>query len=282
MNNIFASQSVGYRHAFPLLAITSASLLATDIYLPSLPILPEALGGSEFAAQMTLVSFFLCFGGAQLLFGVIAYQLGMVRALSIGVCVFFVGSLIACLSSSLWVLVVARGIQGFGAAAGTAIVPGIVQRVYSGSSRIKVMSLISALESLVPGGGPVAGVYLTNEFGWRANFVVMTLVLVAAAIMLYLNRGVYKSRSDRNGFMGVRYFFRNYLEIFRDPGFISLAGSCAMALAALLSFVGAAPALMVNTYGMGEMSFAWMQVVLVSVFILGGVLSGRILGCHGL
>ena len=43
MNNIFASQSVGYRHAFPLLAITSASLLATDIYLPSLPILPEAL-----------------------------------------------------------------------------------------------------------------------------------------------------------------------------------------------------------------------------------------------
>lgn len=57
MNNIFASQSVGYRHAFPLLAITSASLLATDIYLPSLPILPEALGGSEFAAQMTLVSF---------------------------------------------------------------------------------------------------------------------------------------------------------------------------------------------------------------------------------
>ena len=100
-----------------------------------------------------------------MLFGVIAYQLGMIRALSIGVCVFFVGSLIACLSSSLWVLVVARGIQGFGAAAGTAIVPGIVQRVYSGSSRIKVMSLISALESLVPGGGRLQVFILQTSLG---------------------------------------------------------------------------------------------------------------------
>ena len=57
----------------PLLLTTALGLLATDLYLPAIPTITEALETSVEHAQYTLVAFFAAFSAFQLVYGALAY-----------------------------------------------------------------------------------------------------------------------------------------------------------------------------------------------------------------
>ncbi|MGQ3029634.1 MAG: MFS transporter, partial [Ferrovibrionaceae bacterium] len=68
--------SARLRVVLPLAAVTGVGMLATDLYLPALPQLPAALGGTIPLAQATLAAFTLALALSQLVWGYAADRFG--------------------------------------------------------------------------------------------------------------------------------------------------------------------------------------------------------------
>ena len=66
----------------PLLLTTALGLLATDLYLPAIPTITEALETSVEHAQYTLVAFFAAFSAFQLVYGALAHYATQARTCS--------------------------------------------------------------------------------------------------------------------------------------------------------------------------------------------------------
>lgn len=105
--------------------------------------------------------------------------------------VFATGLAIAGAAPSMWVLVLARGVQGFGAGLNIVALYVVVARAFPESMRPRVFSAISSgwiLPALI--GPPIAGL-LADHLTWRWVFLgVLPLVVVATALVLPHLRGL--------------------------------------------------------------------------------------------
>src|SRR5450631_4482215 len=98
-----------------MMALTALSI---DIMLPALPAIGEAMGVFDpNNRQIIIISYVAGFSVGQLAYGRLSDRFGRKPVLMVGLAIFFIGSLVASLSSSFEVLLAARTVQGLGAAA---------------------------------------------------------------------------------------------------------------------------------------------------------------------
>lgn len=256
----------------PLLAMTGVSLLATDIYLPSIPHLPMQLGGTLSQAQATLPVFFVTFALCQLLHGTLADTFGKFRVLVGAAGVFLFATVLAAMASDITILTLARALQGAGAAAATAIVPAVIRSSFNEATSIRLMSWLGMAESLVPALGPFLGAYILLWFNWRASFWLLAVCGVLSLLMLLSNRRIYSDgASTTRRQIAWSEVFTSYGEVIQTRAFIGYALGYASAFGALMSIVGIAPHLLQNLYGYGPQAFGIMQIVLVAAFMAGSM-----------
>lgn len=250
------------------------SVMATDIYLPTIPQVSSELKSAAWETQLTLSCFFVSFALFQLIYGGVSARIGYLRTLFFGGLVFLGGCVGASVSGDIYQLMVYRFFQGVGAAAATAIVPVMIQRMFDDRNGIKVMSWLGSIESLAPALAPILGSILMQGFGWRSTFFLLGSLWVAAAlsVVVFLGSGLKNVRQD-NRTSG--WGFSGYFSVFRSKNFFGFTVSQALALGALLSVISAAPKLIVVDFGESVWGFSAMQVMLVASFIIGSVIYSR-------
>jgi MFS family permease len=109
---------------------------------------------------------------------------GPVRPVMVAAVSFALGLLVAGLATSMWLLVVARAVQGFGAGLNIVSLYVVVARAFPAGLRPRVFSAISSgwiLPSLV--GPPVAGL-LADHVSWRWVFLGVLPLLLGAALLV--------------------------------------------------------------------------------------------------
>jgi DHA1 family bicyclomycin/chloramphenicol resistance-like MFS transporter len=261
----------------PLFFTTGVGLLATDIYLPSIPVLPNVLGGTVADAQFTLAIFFVTFATCQLLYGALAECYGNFRIVLTASAIFVASTIFAALSQTIELLTVARALQGVGAAAATAIVPAMIRSNYDERTSIRMLSWLGICESVIPALAPLLGALILHLAGWRTNFWLLAAVGIVALLMLLRNRAIYVGARTGGSHQvsSLRSLIPSYAAVLSNRSFLGYALGYSTAYGALLTFVGAAPFLLQSVYGQAPASFGFMQIVMVLVFISGSLLAGR-------
>ncbi len=121
----------------------------------------------------------------MVLAGVVSDRRGPVLPFLGATVIFVAGLLLAGAAQDMWVLVVARAVQGFGAGLNTVALYVVVGRAFPDELRPRVFSALSGawvLPSLI--GPPIAG-FLADELSWRWVFLgVVPLSLGASALIL--------------------------------------------------------------------------------------------------
>lgn len=167
--------------ALALALLLGLQPITTDVFLPALPALTQALHATVAQAQLTMSALILAFGLAQLAWGPVADRIGRRRVLLVGLTVYALASTGATLASSVEVLVAWRIAQGAALASAVVCARAIVRDLYEPVEGAQVMSLGLSGLAVIALLGPALGGLATTAGGWRSA---LGLVAVAGALVL--------------------------------------------------------------------------------------------------
>jgi MFS transporter, DHA1 family, multidrug resistance protein len=257
------------RTVLPLSVVTCASMLAMDLYLPAVPGLQVSLGIDVTLAQATVAIFLAGLAASQLLWAEAMNRMGPRRSIQIAVWLLALGAVGCALAPGIELLLVMRMLQGVAAGAATVVAPSVVRATLSDTDAVRGIAAISTVEAVVPAAGPVLGVLLLTQLGWRGLFWVL------AGVTLLVLPSV--SRVTPLQLPGMDHAVdARHASILRNRRYLRLALSHALSVGALLAFVASAPQLMVNALDRGPTAFAILQVVGVAGFMVLATQSGRV------
>ena len=155
--------------------------LGTDLFLPALPVLAQALAADVAAAQLTLTTYFLGLAMGQLLWGPLSDRFGRKPVLLAGLFLLLASSLAAAAVDSVGAVTVARLVQGLATSSGAVIVRSIVRDLYAHEQAARLLASITIVFSIVPIAAPLGGALLVGSGGWQAVFWCLAL---AAALLI--------------------------------------------------------------------------------------------------
>src|SRR5438477_1044114 len=172
---------------------SSMAFIDSTVVNVALPALQHSLGATVVGVQWVVESYGLFLGALILVGGTLGDLFGRRRVFLAGVGVFVLASIGCGLAQSIRELVIARSIQGIGAAF---LVPGslsIISASFDEKSRGQAIGTWSGFTAITTAIGPVLGGWLIEHASWRWAFFV-NLPLAAAVIAVSLWR-IPESRS---------------------------------------------------------------------------------------
>ena len=180
-----------------ILICTAIFVVVLDIAIVNvaLPSIGADLHFAERNLQWVITAYGLTYGGFLLLGGRAADLIGRRIVFMIGLALFGAASLVCGLSTSSGMLIVARGVQGLGAAIVTPAALSIISVTFTeGSERNKALGAWGAVGGSGAAAGVLMGGVLTKYLGWEWIFWVN--VPVAAIVLILTPIYVRESRRE--------------------------------------------------------------------------------------
>src|SRR5262245_43953095 len=179
-------------------AILGSSITFIDgtVVNVALPVLQRALGASVAQAQWIVEAYALMLAALILVGGSLGDRLGRRRVFAAGVLLFALASVWCGLAPNITQLIVARGVQGVGAAL---LVPGslaLISANFGKERRGQAIGTWSGFTSIAAGVGPVFGGWLVDRFSWRWIFFIN--IPLAAVVLLIAWSRVPESRDEQS------------------------------------------------------------------------------------
>jgi DHA1 family bicyclomycin/chloramphenicol resistance-like MFS transporter len=172
-----------------LMLASTVGMLATDLYVPSLPTLTEVFATKPETIQLTMTLNLAGFAVGQLFFGPFSDRFGRRTAMLLGLCLFSVAALGCALAWSAQALIVARILLGLTGAAEAVIGMAVIKELYGEEKGVKIVAIYAMVIAAAPAVGPLLGGQMLVHFGWASNFwlllgmALLTLVAVWRFLM---------------------------------------------------------------------------------------------------
>ncbi len=152
------------------------SSLSTSIANVALPTLAEAFTASFQQVQWVVLAYLLSITTLIVSAGRLGDMTSRRRLLLAGLFLFSVASALCCIAPTLWLLIVGRAMQGAGAAVMMALTMAFVGETVSREKTGSAMGLLGTMSAIGTALGPSLGGVLIAGFGWRAVFLVTTVL----------------------------------------------------------------------------------------------------------
>ena len=159
-------------------------LVAMTVGVPSMPEWDADFAAAPGTVQLSFSACVLALGALGVLYGPLSDRHGRRRIVLIGLALAAAGSILAALATDIDVLIIARAVQGAGGAAGMVAGRAMVQDLFAGPQRTRVMAYVGMAMGLCPPAATIIGGQLHVRFGWQASFVLtagLAALLMAAA-----------------------------------------------------------------------------------------------------
>ncbi|TIP01420.1 MAG: MFS transporter [Mesorhizobium sp.] len=141
------------------------------------------LGGSPLALNWVTNAFMLTFGAGLMAAGALADNHGRKRVFLAGLAVYLLAALGSMLAPDIVWFDMFRALQGIGGAAAFAGGASALAQEFEGRSQLRAFSFLGTSFGIGLAFGPVASGLLIDTFGWRAIFVLVAVLGVAAAAL---------------------------------------------------------------------------------------------------
>ncbi|MBS62036.1 Bcr/CflA family multidrug efflux MFS transporter [Salinisphaera sp.] len=256
--------------------LTAVTPLSIDMYLPAMPGLAREFAVDPAYVQYSLSLFFLGLAAGQLTYGPISDRYGRRPVLYFGLGLYLFACVACALSESVGMLIAARAVQGFGAAAGPVMSRAIVRDRFHGSKAASVMSFVVMVMATAPLLAPLVGGLVLKFAAWQGIFwllcVYALMCLVALAVLLGESHPPQRRVRDRS--LLAQYV--GYLALLRR-GPIALFLLCGgLMFGALFSYVAASSFVYIDQFGIDESLFGFYFGANVFAMLIGTATNGRL------
>ncbi|MFZ0353921.1 MAG: multidrug effflux MFS transporter [Pseudolabrys sp.] len=264
-----------------LAALSAIGPLTTDMYLPSLPDIAWQLDASTPQVQFTISAYLIGFAIGQIFYGPVSDRHGRKPVLLAAIALYCVASLVCALSTSIEMLIVARGVQALGGSGGIVLTRAIVRDIYSGARAGRELSLIASVMALAPVLAPIVGGVLQTGFGWRAVFLTLVAAgLVGVIVVWMLLPETLKARAAEP--VSMTSMFRSYRVVARNSSYLAYLGVTSASFAGLFAWISGAAFVLQGLYGLTPFDFGVAFALGSLGYMTGAALAARIVVRFGL
>lgn len=256
--------------------------LSNDIYLPAMPSMTDYFGTDDTMIQLTLAAWGVGVGALQLFMGPWSDHYGRRPALIYGGIIFLIGTIACALSPNVYLLLLARFIQGIGTCSIFMITMIAIKEVFTEQQRVKWLVYFNMMRSMAPLIGPVLGAYILLVYSWRGIFMAIALIgLVGLSGLLITLPETNPGRKDRS--FSLQSVLKEYGEAIRNTYLMRHLMASALIFGGMMVYITAGAFIMIDRIGLSEQAFSYSQVVFSAAYVLGAscVQPGyRLLGAH--
>lgn len=268
-----------------LMLMAAAGSFSMQVFLPALPAIQRSFGSSQSFVQLTLSLSMVAIAVSTLFYGPLSDRFGRKPVLVGGMALFLAGSLLSTFAPSVTLLIVGRVAQAAGGAAGMVLSRAIVRDVYGAAEAPKAINYLTMAMVIAPMIAPVVGGFLTEGFGWRANFAATALLaLLVGALVVGLLHETFPSAArarSRDGSI-VRSALGGLRQVARSRRFWGYTLISAFSMAIFFAFVAGAPYLMNGLLKRPPSEYGLWFLGIPGMFAVGSFTATRLLNTLGL
>jgi len=258
-----------------LLAQISFGLLAMTLCLPSMQEWGAIFETRQADVQLTFSGYVVAYGALQLVYGPLSDRHGRKPILMLGLVVAGLASVMAALAPDITTLTAARVLQGAGSAASMVVSRSMVQDLFTGAQRTRVMAYIGMAMGMCPPLATLMGGQIHVRWGWQLNFVL--LAVLALLLLLATWFGLPRvAKPPAVNHHWLRAMLNAYARLVREPRFLLYVAILATTTATFYVFLGGAP-IVLKGYGVGPDGIGWFIMAVPLSYILGNFLTSRLI-----
>ncbi len=244
------NRKIAYVELVILLAfLTSLGALTIDLQLPAMPMILQSFGLTEANQQQWMITAYMFgFAGAQIFYGPLSDSLGRKPVLLFGLTVYVLASIGCLLADSYWLFLIARGVQGIGAASARIMVNAITRDYFQGNEMAKVTSLVMLIFIMVPVFAPALGSLIMLFGDW--HLILWVYIAFGIVVMIWSMRRLPESLAAENKKpLNLEKIKLAFVQVVSEPLSISFAIISGVIFAGFMAYLNAAEQIYSQIYG---------------------------------
>lgn len=242
--------------------------LSNDIYLPAMPSMTHYFGTSDTMVQLSLTAWGLGLGSLQLFMGPWSDHYGRRPMMLYGGILFFLGSIACALAPNVYMLLVARFVQGMGTCSLFMITMIAMKEVFTEQQRVKWIVYNNMMRSLAPLIGPVLGAYILLIYSWRGIFLATALLGMLALLGLVIALPETNPKNHTEKF-SIKKVWHEYCEAFQNKYLIRYLAAGAAIFGGMMVYITSGAFIMIERIGLSAQMFSYSQIAISGAYILG-------------
>ncbi|WP_188655571.1 Bcr/CflA family efflux MFS transporter [Pontibacillus salipaludis] len=277
LHNPTGKERIGLAFLLGMLGILGP--LNIDMYLPSFPGIASDLETSASLVQLSLTTCLIGLAVGQIVVGPISDSQGRKKPLIIFLSLFAVASFACALAPNIYVLVIARFIQGFTASAGVVLSKAVVRDVFIGRELTKFFALLMVINATAPMIAPITGgaILLLPFATWETIFLFLSIV--GFAIVFTVAGKLPETLPVENRIpSSVKESVRTIGRLLKDRSFIGYALTIGFVHGGSFAYVSGTPFVYQGIYNVSPQAFSFLFGVNGLAIITGSFLVGRLGG----
>lgn len=252
--------SIGRTEFIALIAMMFSTIaFSVDSMLAAFPQIESELNVPGQAYLMiTMFMGGLAFG--TLIAGPISDAFGRKRTLYVGCGLYVISGLVAWQSTDFNVILAARVVQGFAAAAPRVVSLAVVRDLYQGRQMAQIVSFAMILFAIVPTLAPAMGDALQSVFGWRSIMLAFVLFAVITIVWVAIRLPESLALEDRVP-LNFAHLVTSSKEVLRNRTVRLSIGVQCVAFALIFSLISMVQPIYDQTFGRGETFAYWFGAI---------------------
>ncbi|MCI4660442.1 MAG: multidrug effflux MFS transporter [Neomegalonema sp.] len=260
--------------------LMAMNALSIDPMLPALPQMGEALAISDpNDRQWIVTAYTLGLSVGALIYGSISDRYGRRPVLLVTLAVYLLATLLCAFANSFAMMLAARVLAGFMAAASRVVAVSIVRDRFVGDEMARVMSVAFTVFMIVPIVAPLLGQIVTMLAGWRWIFGILFLFALMTGIWVYARLPETLAPENRVPIRPAD-LMGSILMVLGHRSAIGYMLATGLSMGALFGFIVSAQQIFVDVFDAGAW-FAPLFALVPMGMALGSILSGRLVGRYG-
>ncbi len=254
-----------------LIFATALSVLSLNMFLPSLAHMSEDFAVDYGLVNLSVAGYLAVSAILQLIMGPLSDRYGRRPVLLICMTIFVCASIGCALAESIWLFLGFRLLQA-AVVAGSVLSSASIRDQYPPNEAASKLGYVAMAMALAPMLGPMLGGALDMLFGWRAGFVLYSLLGAGLLTLLWFDMG--ETNINRSSTFAAQ--LREYPHLFRARRFWGYALCAAFSIGGFYSFITGAPLVAAAWFDLSPAMLGLGIGIITGGFMVGNFITGRI------